>query len=165
MTMHFPLPTRRATTRLGRALARRLQPGDLVVFEGPLGAGKTFMIRALCRGLGWPETERVTSPTFTLVQEYPSATHPIAHADLYRLAGADDVLALGLDARRRDGAIVLVEWGGDYVGELGGDGVVVRLAREPRAAALRATGPRSEAILRALAEAQPLLSRRVHSRY
>ena len=147
----IPLPTRRSTTRLGRALARQLSAGDLVVFDGPLGVGKTFLIRALCRGLGWPQAEPVTSPTFTLVQEYET-TPPVAHADLYRLGDVDEVLMLGLDARRRDGAIALVEWGGDYLAELGGDGVLVVLQREPRCAQLRSSGSRSLAVLQQLAQ-------------
>ncbi len=80
-----PLPTRKATKRLGQALARALAPGDVVVLSGALGAGKTFLVRALCRALGLDESVRVVSPTFTLIRELPTVP-AIAHADLYRLS-------------------------------------------------------------------------------
>jgi tRNA threonylcarbamoyladenosine biosynthesis protein TsaE len=145
--MSIPLPTRRATIRLARRLAPLLAGGDLVVLSGGLGAGKTFLVRAICRALGLPESVPVTSPTFTLVQEY--ATKPaLAHADLYRLADERDVRRLGLDVMRDEGWLVLVEWGEPYIGALGGDALVLSLVREPRGCALRATGPRSEDSLR-----------------
>lgn len=141
-----PLPTRRSTTRLARRLAAGLRGGDLVVLGGPLGAGKTFLVRALCRALGLPERVRVTSPTFSLVHEY--ATTPlVAHADVYRLDSAKDVRGLGLVEQRDEGRLVLVEWGEPYLALLGGDALIVRLSLDPRQAELRSTGPRSGEIL------------------
>lgn len=145
------LPTRRATVRLARRLAPVLAGGDLVLLDGPLGAGKTFFVRALCRALGLPQSERVTSPTFTLVQELETEP-PVAHADLYRLSTGADVDALGLGAARLEGRIVLVEWGGPHLDRLGGDALRLELSVEPRRAHLEATGPRSEAIVRRLAQ-------------
>jgi tRNA threonylcarbamoyladenosine biosynthesis protein TsaE len=101
-----------------------LSPGDLVLLSGELGAGKTFLARAIARGLG--VRGRVTSPTFTLVQEYTTTKGTLVHADLYRLLDAPAGLAaeverLGLRERRGEGAIVLVEWGDDAASALGGD--------------------------------------------
>ena len=94
------------TMELGASLAESLAPGSVVLLEGELGAGKTAFVRGLANGLGAPE-EDVSSPTFTLVQEYRGRL-PLLHADLYRISGeeADD---LGLDELGRDG-IVAIEW-------------------------------------------------------
>ena len=78
----IPLPDKLATKRLARRIAPHLSAGDLVVLSGPLGSGKTFFTRALCRALGLPEEMRVPSPTFTLVHEHATEP-PIAHADVY----------------------------------------------------------------------------------
>lgn len=125
------LRSRRDTTRLGAAIARVLEPGDLVVLAGDLGAGKTFLARAIARALGVKEA--VTSPTFTLVQEYATDRAPLLHVDLYRLREsktplAQEIARLGLRERRAEGAILLVEWGEDAIDALGGDpSLVVRL--------------------------------------
>lgn len=127
--LRVPLPSRRATTRLARAVARVVRPGDLVVLSGDLGAGKTFFTRALARALGVPHEERVTSPTFALVHEY-EARLTIAHADLYRLADASELAPLGLRDRRGEGALLVVEWGVPYAAELGGDALAIRFVLE-----------------------------------
>jgi tRNA threonylcarbamoyl adenosine modification protein YjeE len=138
----IPLPTRRATKLLGRAIRRGLSPGDLFVLSGPLGSGKTFLVRAVCRSLGLDPSVRVTSPTFTLVHEYPTSP-PLLHADLYRLSSTEDVANLGLVEQRDDGKVLFVEWGEPFLKVLGGDAVVVELEVSPRIARLRATGPYS----------------------
>jgi len=115
------LRTRRETQQFGAAIGRVLAPGDLVVLSGDLGAGKTFLVRAIARALGVRAT--VTSPTFTLVHEYPAGRATLVHADLYRLRGGAlhvEVARLGLRERRAEGAILLVEWGEDAVDALGG---------------------------------------------
>ncbi len=121
------LSTRRDTTRLGARIARALEPGDLVLLSGDLGAGKTFLARAVARARGVPVDVAIASPTFTLVQEYETPRGVLLHVDLYRLRDEDDraktvsdVRRLGLDERRAEGAIVLVEWGEGLEGELGG---------------------------------------------
>lgn len=141
-TSWLPLPNRRATRLLGRAIATVVRPSDLYVLEGPLGSGKTFLVRVICRALGVPPDVRITSPTFTLVHEYP-ARIPVCHADLYRLTNPSEVLALGLLERRDEGAVLLVEWGAQHAGLLGKDAVMIEISVEPRAATLRATGPES----------------------
>ncbi|HYQ40386.1 MAG TPA: tRNA (adenosine(37)-N6)-threonylcarbamoyltransferase complex ATPase subunit type 1 TsaE [Polyangiaceae bacterium] len=148
--LKYDLPTRRSTQKLAQSLAPSLAASDLVVLTGPLGSGKTFFVRALCRALGLPSTLRVTSPTFTLVQEYETAP-PLAHADLYRLTGPEQLRELGLDAQRDDGRILLVEWGAPYVEQLGGDALLMTFALDPRRVVVSATGRRSRAIVAELA--------------
>lgn len=100
------------TEALGRALARRLQRGDVVGLAGPLGAGKTCLARALIHALPGPpgsETEPVPSPTFTLVQVYERDPAPVWHFDLYRLERPEEVWELGWEEALAEG-IVLVEW-------------------------------------------------------
>lgn len=131
------LRTRRDSRKLAAAMARVLEPGDLVLLSGGLGAGKTFVTRAMARALG--ATGRVTSPTFTLVHEYTTPRGLLVHADLYRLREgrppghaepssqpgaaplAAEISRLGLRERRSDGAIVVVEWGDDALEALGGE--------------------------------------------
>jgi tRNA threonylcarbamoyladenosine biosynthesis protein TsaE len=148
------LPTRRATIALGRRLARAVLPGDLVLLEGALGAGKTFLARAFCREIGVPRSITVASPTFALVHEYDARVR-VLHTDLYRLAAASDARELGLREARGDGAVVLAEWAARFGDELGGDGLVVTLTGEGRArrATLTARGARGEALARAASEA------------
>ncbi len=117
-----------STVALGASVAGSLRAGAVVLLDGELGAGKTAFVRGMAAGLGAPE-EDVSSPTFTLVQEYRGRI-PLLHADLYRIDGAeaDD---LGLDELGRDG-VVAVEWGaklarppagaiGILIEDLGGD--------------------------------------------
>lgn len=146
------LRTRRDTQRLGRTIGARLRAGDLVVLTGDLGAGKTFLTRAIARGLGVPETERVTSPTFTLVQEYETPRGTLLHVDLHRLLGdrlRSEVERLGLRERRAEGCIVVVEWGVDAVEWLGGDPTIAVKLAPARAGAGReacVTGSRAKGI-------------------
>lgn len=94
------------TASVGRALAATLRPGMVVRVSGPLGAGKTAFVRGLAEGLGC-NPEDVSSPTFTIVQEYPGPTR-LQHVDLYRLSPAD-VRDLALDDLLDD-AVMAVEW-------------------------------------------------------
>jgi tRNA threonylcarbamoyl adenosine modification protein YjeE len=101
------LPDVAATRALGARIAAGLGPGDLVAFEGDLGAGKTTLARAILRALG--VTEDVPSPTFTLVQTYETPRLAVRHYDLYRLERAEEIGELGIDEALDEGA-VLVEW-------------------------------------------------------
>jgi tRNA threonylcarbamoyladenosine biosynthesis protein TsaE len=154
--LRFELPTRRSTLRFASKLARVLQPADLVLLNGPLGAGKTFLTRGVARALGLPEHVSVTSPTFSLVQELETAP-AVVHADLYRLSNEAQVYELGLRERRFE-CVLIVEWGEPYLTALGGDALCVDLERGSegeslRRATLRATGPVSSKRLLALTEA------------
>jgi tRNA threonylcarbamoyladenosine biosynthesis protein TsaE len=147
------LRTRRDSQGLGRLIARVLEPGDLVVLEGDLGAGKTTLVRSIARGLGVPTSVPVTSPTFELVHELPGRM-PVVHADLYRLNPGDDLAELGLLPRIGGDAVVLVEWGDKFARALGDVGlwVTLELARgSERMCVLRARGTRGHTRLSALA--------------
>jgi tRNA threonylcarbamoyladenosine biosynthesis protein TsaE len=115
------------TEALGAELAARLEPGDVVVVSGEVGAGKTTLIRGACRALGVEGP--VTSPTFTIGQRYEGGRAPVSHLDLYRLeglAGEDPAL---LDDYLAPGAIAFVEWPAMAEPELTGRrSVAVRLA-------------------------------------
>ena len=106
--MLLPLPDLAATEALGARLAGLLRPGDAVLLEGPLGAGKTALARALLRALAGDPALDVPSPSYTLVQTYDTPIGPVHHLDLWRLDGPDAVLELGWDDAR--GGVVLVEW-------------------------------------------------------
>jgi len=92
----------------GEAMGRAASPPLLVALSGPLGAGKTVLIQAICRGYG--VTEPVTSPTFALVHEYAAARSPVFHLDLYRLTGPEELPPLGWDDIVAARALVLIEW-------------------------------------------------------
>lgn len=96
------------TERLGQYLAERLEPGQVVAFQGTLGAGKTAFIRGIARGLG--VTEPVTSPTYTIVNEYGSGRVPLFHFDMYRLSGPEDLFDIGWEDYLERGGICVVEW-------------------------------------------------------
>lgn len=102
------LPGDAATADLGRRLAAVLHPGDLVLLEGDLGAGKTALARATIRALVGDATLEVPSPSFALVQPYEAGGLSILHADLYRLVSEREIDELGLF--ERTDSIVLVEW-------------------------------------------------------
>jgi tRNA threonylcarbamoyladenosine biosynthesis protein TsaE len=135
----IPLPTRRATTRLGERIARKLEPGDLVLLSGDLGAGKTFLARAIARALGVDPAEPIASPTFALVLEHAlPERRALVHADLYRLRDdpavdlATELGRLGLRERRQEGAILLCEWGEGTAALLGAPDLRVRLELRPQ---------------------------------
>jgi tRNA threonylcarbamoyladenosine biosynthesis protein TsaE len=101
-----------ATMDAGRALAAELHAGDVLLIEGPLGAGKTAFVRGLAEGLG-ADPGDVSSPTFTILQQYAGAI-PVYHADLYRLTAAD-AADLGLEETGADG-VLAIEWPDRWAG-------------------------------------------------
>jgi tRNA threonylcarbamoyl adenosine modification protein YjeE len=146
--IELALPTRRATRRLAEAIGAALAPGDLVMLEGDLGTGKTFLVRGIARALGVASRVRITSPTFALINEH-SGRMPIVHADLYRLGDASELTELGLRERVGSEAVVLVEWGERFADELGQAGlwVFLSLSGEGRSATLLARGALGAALL------------------
>ena len=97
------------TRAVGAAVAELARPGDVVVLAGDLGAGKTAFVQGFGRGLGI--TDRITSPTFTLVHVYDGGRLPVHHLDVYRLDQLSEALDLGLAEMLDQGGVVLVEWG------------------------------------------------------
>ena len=96
------------TEAVGVALGRALQPGAVIAYRGDLGAGKTAFTRGLARGLGCGE--QVTSPTYTIVNEYLTGRMPLFHFDMYRLKSADDLWDIGWDDYLERGGVCAVEW-------------------------------------------------------
>ena len=115
------------TEALGAALAGRLKPGAVVAFSGDLGAGKTAFVRGLARGLGIPE--RVTSPTFTIVNEYEGGRLPLFHFDMYRLSSSDELFDIGWEDYLERGGVCAVEWSENVSDALEGDCIRVDIRR------------------------------------
>lgn len=97
------------TRRLGEHLGRSLQPGDLLLLEGDFGSGKTTFTQGVAQGLGI-DARYVNSPTFTLINEYDSGRVHLAHIDLYRLEGDEQVATLGLDDYLAGEGVTVIEW-------------------------------------------------------
>ncbi len=114
------------TEAFGERLAHRLRPGDVVAFTGALGMGKTALTRGLARGLGC--RGRVTSPTFTIVNEYDGGT-PLFHFDMYRLGSSDELYDIGWDDYLARGGVCAVEWSERVADALPERVVTVDLAR------------------------------------
>ena len=96
------------TEAVGVTLGQVLQPGAVIAYRGDLGAGKTAFTRGLARGLGC--AEQVTSPTYTIVNEYLTGRMPLFHFDMYRLKSADDLWDIGWDDYLERGGVCAVEW-------------------------------------------------------
>lgn len=110
--METTVPTAEAMEALGRSTAESAAAGDVIALVGGLGAGKTHWTKGFVAGLG--AAEDVTSPTFSLVNEYRGGRIPAFHFDFYRLGGADELLALGWDEYLDAGGVVIAEWGDKF---------------------------------------------------
>ena len=106
--MEFITHAPEQTEAVGCALGKVLAPGTVLAYEGDLGAGKTAFTRGLARGLGC--TEQVTSPTYTIVNEYLSGRLPLFHFDMYRLRSAEELWDIGWDDYLDRGGVCAVEW-------------------------------------------------------
>ena len=106
--MEFITHSPEETEKIGEALAKSLQPGTILAYRGDLGAGKTAFTRGLARGLGCKET--VTSPTYTIVNEYLGGRLPLFHFDMYRLASSDDLWDIGWEDYLEREGVCAVEW-------------------------------------------------------
>ena len=106
--MEFITKSPEETEALGAALGKRLPAGTVIAYRGDLGAGKTAFTRGLARGLGC--TEQVTSPTYTIVNEYLGGRLPLFHFDMYRLTSSDDLWDIGWEDYLDRSGICAVEW-------------------------------------------------------
>ena len=136
------LPTAADTHGLGKRLAGLLRAGDLLVLDGPLGAGKTVLVQGLGAGLG--VRAPVTSPTFVLARTYPGGRLPLVHVDAYRIGGALELDDLDLDTDVVD-SVTAVEWGSGVAERLAEGHLSITLSRstdgDTRTATLRPEGP------------------------
>jgi len=97
------------TFEIGRIVGEQLDPGDVLALIGELGAGKTCLTQGIARGLKVPEAYQITSPTFTLINEYPGRV-PLYHMDLYRLSGPEDLEGMGYEDYFYGDGVVVIEW-------------------------------------------------------
>jgi tRNA threonylcarbamoyladenosine biosynthesis protein TsaE len=156
------LRTPAATRKLGAILGQLAEPGELLELQGPLGAGKTCLVQGVARGLG--VREAVTSPTFTLINQYSvppkrrksgTALTPayLYHVDLYRLSSAEELSELGLWEVAAAGGVMAVEWLSRFPEALPPDRLLLQLAYGPgrgRSLTVHAGGERSRLRLREL---------------
>ena len=124
--MNFLTNSPTETEAVGAALGRIVPPGTVIAYEGDLGAGKTAFTRGLARGLGCSDT--VTSPTYTIVNEYLSGRLPLFHFDMYRLSCADDLWDIGWEDYLDRGGVCAVEWS-ENVAEAMENAVRVRIEK------------------------------------
>lgn len=116
--MHLLLPDLPATMTWGKRLGTMLRAGDCLLLSGGLGAGKTTLAQAIAAGLAIPVDVAVTSPSFSLLHQYPGGRLPLAHLDLYRLTGPDDIESSGLlEYLEPEQGVVVIEWP-ERLGEL-----------------------------------------------
>ena len=114
------------TEMIGAALGKILKPGTVIAYRGDLGAGKTAFTRGLAKGLG--ADDMVTSPTYTIVNEYLSGRIPLFHFDMYRLRSADDLFDIGWEDYLERGGVCAVEWS-ENVGEALEDHILVSIEK------------------------------------
>lgn len=116
------------TQALGQRLAKRLLPGDVIAYFGDLGAGKTALTRGIAQGLG--VTDLVTSPTYTIVNEYLTGRIPLFHFDMYRLGSSDELFDIGWEDYLARGGVCAVEWS-ENVEDALRDAIYITIEKDP----------------------------------
>ncbi len=124
--MEFITNSSQETEAVGQALGQRLQPATILAYQGDLGAGKTAFTRGLARGLGAKDT--VTSPTYTIVNEYLSGRMPLFHFDMYRLSSEEDLFDIGWEDYLDRNGVCAVEWSENVAGAMEG-AITVKLEK------------------------------------
>lgn len=127
--MEFITNSPEETENIGAAVGKIIPAGTVLAYRGDLGAGKTAFTRGLARGLGF--TEAVTSPTYTIVNEYLGGRLPLFHFDMYRLSSADDLFDIGWEDYLSRGGVCAVEWSEQVADALPEGTVYVTLTRHP----------------------------------
>ena len=125
--MEFYTKSELETEALGTRLGAQLKPGTLIAYYGDLGAGKTAFTRGLARGLGIGD--RITSPTYTIVNEYPGEI-PLFHFDMYRLESSDDLFDIGWEDYLARGGVIAMEWSERVEDALEG-ALIIDIRRDP----------------------------------
>lgn len=116
------------TQALGQRLAKHLLPGDVIAYFGDLGAGKTALTRGIAQGLG--VTDLVTSPTYTIVNEYLTGRIPLFHFDMYRLGSSDELFDIGWEDYLARGGVCAVEWS-ENVEDALRDAIHITIEKDP----------------------------------
>ena len=116
------------TQAIGQRLAKRLLPGDVIAYFGDLGAGKTALTRGIAQGLG--VTDLVTSPTYTIVNEYLTGRIPLFHFDMYRLGSSDELFDIGWEDYLARGGVCAVEWS-ENVEDALRDAIHITIEKDP----------------------------------
>ena len=116
------------TQALGQRLAKRLLPGDVIAYFGDLGAGKTALTRGIAQGLGVKDL--VTSPTYTIVNEYLTGRIPLFHFDMYRLGSSDELFDIGWEDYLARGGVCAVEWS-ENVEDALRDAIHITIEKDP----------------------------------
>lgn len=148
----FPSRNTRETLQLGERLGRLLQPGDFVALVGDLGSGKTHFVQGIALGMGVPSDICVSSPSYTLLNEYAGRV-PLYHFDLYRLHGDADILDLGFEEYFYGRGACVVEWADRLSSELPEEHLMITFINDGetlRSITFHPAGPRYRALLREL---------------
>ena len=120
------LKGQKETENFGMNFAKDLRPGSVIALIGPLGAGKTTLTKSIAKGLG--VTETLTSPTFTIVQEYESGRLPLYHFDVYRVSDEEELFEMGFEEYLHKGGVCLIEWADLIEDRLPPDTVTLKLS-------------------------------------
>lgn len=126
--MTFNTENAQETEQLGYRLAQKLHGGEIIAYTGDLGAGKTAFTRGVAKGLGI--TERVTSPTFTIVNEYEGGRLPLFHFDMYRLGSSDELYDIGWEDYLARNGVCAVEWSEIVADAIEGDVIYIDIKNE-----------------------------------
>lgn len=113
--MNFYVNSLEETTKIGSLLGKLVQPGDVICLTGDLGTGKTHITKGIAKGLGI--SEHITSPTFTIVNEYDSGKLKFYHFDVYRVSDPDEIYAIGFDEYIFSDGVSVIEWA-NYIEEI-----------------------------------------------